>query len=195
VDRLQLYRNEWLDIRHSYPEAKLQDLRKLASTAYNWLSLYDLKWLNENSPASVRAVASNGSNWIDWAERDATWSNAVLDAAHRLINSPTRPKQITVAVLGREIGELSKIRNSLDKLPLTAQALAEVVETAEQIVIRRIQWVTEKYRQESVYPSRNQLERRAGVYPKVKQSIQVQEAIAEALSILISMRTETSSTS
>lgn len=195
VNRLQLYRDEWLLTRHDHPEANLQELRKLAPRAYDWLGRYDLKWLNENSPASVRAVASNGSNWIDWAERDATWSNAVLDAAHRLINSPTRPKQITVAVLGREIGELSKIRNSLDKLPLTAQALAEVVETAEQIVIRRIQWVTEKYRQESIYPSRNQLERRAGVYPKVKQSIQVQEAIAEALSMLISMRTETSSTS
>lgn len=195
ANRLQLYRNEWLVVRHNQPEAKRQDLRKLASTAYNWLSLYDLKWLNENSPPSVRAVASNGSNWIDWAERDATWSNAILDAAHRLINSPSRPKQITTAVLGREIGELSKIRNGLDKLPLTAQVLAEVVETPEQIVIRRIQWVTERYRQENVYPSRNQLERRAGVYPKVKQSIQVQEAIAKALSILISMRTETSSTS
>ncbi|GAP97957.1 TnsD family Tn7-like transposition protein [Leptolyngbya sp. NIES-2104] len=188
VDEQQLYRDEWLAIREKCPEAELKELRMLAPRAYNRLSRYDAKWFSEHCPSSTRVATPRTSGQINWSERDADWSNAILEAANLLLFSPSRPKQITASVLGREIGELTKIRGNLDKLPLTTQALAEVVETPEQIAVRRIHWVTERYREENVFPTRNQFERRAGIYPKVKQSNVVQGAIAAALSTLSLMR-------
>lgn len=54
MDRLKLYREEWLLVRKNYPTAKLYELRKLAPRAYEWLDKNDAKWFGEHYPPSIR---------------------------------------------------------------------------------------------------------------------------------------------
>lgn len=67
---------------------------------------------------------------------------------------------------------------------MTAKALAEVVETAEELAIRRVQWADKCFRQENIHPRRYQLISRAGMSQKMADSPQVKKVIATALEFL-----------
>jgi hypothetical protein len=92
--------------------------------------------------------------------------------------------QITETAIARDIGQLANIQKQLDKLPLTAQVLAEVVETREQFAVRRVEYAAECFRQENVYPKEWQLVRRAGLRLDMEAAQQVKKAIAAALASL-----------
>jgi hypothetical protein len=59
-----------------------------------------------------------------------------------------------------------------------------VVETREQFAVRRVEYATECFRQENVYPKDWQLVRRAGLRPDMAATQQVKEVIAAALESL-----------
>ena len=77
--------------------------------------------------------------------------------ASHLKNAPGRPVQMTKTAIGRDLGAVTLLQQNLDKMPLTAQALASVAETREQYAVRRVWWATDSYCQEHILPREWQL--------------------------------------
>lgn len=91
---------------------------------------------------------------MDWGSRDAELAEAVRLSAIKLYKQEGRPNQVTIAAISRELGQLALIQKHLDKLPLTAKVLTDVVETRESFAMRRIDWVASCYTEENVCPQR-----------------------------------------
>jgi hypothetical protein len=180
-NELEMNRLAWLSLREENPEAGGKLLRSLLPRVYMWLYRNDGEWLKAYMPPRKQTVSPSR---VDWENRDTQWAIAAKLSAERLKNAPERPVQITVAAIARDIGQLANIQKHLDKLPLTAQVLAEVVETREQFAVRRVEYAAECFRQENVYPKEWQLVRRAGLRPDMEAVQQVKEAIAAALESL-----------
>jgi hypothetical protein len=171
----------WLSLREENPEGGGKLLRSLLPRVYMWLYRNDREWLKAYMPPRKQTVSPSR---VDWESRDTQWAIAAKFSAERSKNAPGRPVQITVAAIARDIGQLANIQKHLDKLPLTAQVLAEVVETREEFAVRRVEYAAECFRQENVYPKEWQLVRRAGLRPNMEALQQVKEAIAAALESL-----------
>jgi hypothetical protein len=180
-NELEMNRVAWLSLREENPEAGGKLLRSLLPRVYMWLYRNDREWLKAYMPPRKQTVSPSR---VDWESRDTHWAIAAKLSAARLKNAPERPVQITVAAIARDIGQLANIQKHLDKLPLTAQVLAEVVETREEFAVRRVEYAAECFRQENVYPKEWQLVRRAGLRPDMEAVQQVKEAIAAALDSL-----------
>jgi hypothetical protein len=118
---------------------------------------------------------------VDWAVRDAQLAERVKEAALRLKNVSGRPKQVSLAVIGRDLDALSLLQKRLKKLPLTACVLSAVTETHEDCGIRRIWWAAGLYQNEGILPTRQELARRAYVRNMI-ESPRIEEGIDEALS-------------
>jgi hypothetical protein len=120
---------------------------------------------------------------VDWKSRDTKYAAAVQDAASQLISVLGRPIQMTKSSIGRAIGAVTILQQKLNKMPMTAQVLARVVETREQYAVRRVWWAADLYCQEYVLPREWQLVMRANVYSR-KGSLAVKCAIADAMNML-----------
>ena len=180
-NELEMNRVAWLSLREENPEGGGKLLRSLLPRVYMWLYRNDREWLKAYMPPRKQTVSPSR---VDWESRDTQWAIAAKFSAERSKNAPGRPVQITVAAIARDIGQLANIQKHLDKLPLTAQVLAEVVETREEFAVRRVEYAAECFRQENVYPKEWQLVRRAGLRPNMEALQQVKEAIAAALESL-----------
>ena len=88
---------------------------------------------------------------------------------------------MTIHSIGKDIDRASQLKKHLHKLPLTAQVLADVVETHEEFAIRRLWWIVERYQQENIRPTRWQLIRRAHIKPEMEVIPEVAHAIDLAL--------------
>ena len=98
---------------------------------------------------------------MDWPKRDAQLASEVRDAAQCLLKAPGRPIWITKTTIGRTLGKKTLITKEISQLPLTAMALASVVETHQEYALRRLNWATECFLREGIYPKRWQLLSRA----------------------------------
>ncbi|HEY9795286.1 MAG TPA: TnsD family transposase [Leptolyngbyaceae cyanobacterium] len=183
--KFEIYRNEWLSVLEQNPNADRTSLRNQSSRVYLWLRKRDSEWLEAHLPPPRR---NNGSPHADWKSRDIQLAEAVRNSAVRLKEADGRPIKITIRAIGRDINQLALIQYHLNKLPLTAKALEEVVETWEVYTIRRICWAAECFRREKVYPSQRELKERAGItgiaYNRLAAIPQVQKALHEALKSL-----------
>ena len=104
--------------------------------------------------------------------------------AERLKDPAGKPVQITVSASARGIGQLANFQKHLDRLPLTAQVLAEVVENREEFAVRRVWWAAKCFRQEHISPQEWQLIRRANLRPELVVIPHIKEAIESALETL-----------
>jgi len=179
---LEKYRSECLTARKNNPEAGRNILRKQFQRVYTWLLRHDREWLEAHLPAIQQKAPPPAR--VDWESRDTELAESIKLVAANLYSKVGKPTQITTAAIARELGQLALIQKHLDKLPLTAKILADLVETRETFAVRRIQWVVECYRQEGICPQRWQLVRRAGLRPEVELLPSVQNAINEALDVL-----------
>jgi hypothetical protein len=180
-NELETHRRAWLSLKEEHPEAGGKFLRSLAPRVYMWLYRHDREWLLAHMPPKQKVVSPPR---VNWERRDAQFAEAARLSAERLKNAPGCPVQITETAIARDIGQLANIQKQLDKLPLTAQVLAEVVETREQFAVRRVEYAAECFRQENVYPKEWQLVRRAGLRLDMEAAQQVKKAIAAALASL-----------
>ena len=167
-------RDAWLTAIQAHPECGTKVLRSLLPGLYAWLYRHDRKWLEEHLPAQKRVRRKPR---INWARRDKQFAEQVRNAAAALKNTDLHPTRVTVASIGRKIRQLAMLQQHLDKLPLTAAAIAEVIEGREDFALRRVQWITMIYHHEGYVPQRWEFIRRAGlarveVWPAVEQAIQ-----------------------
>ena len=159
---LETYRTSWLTAHHANSGTSVTKLRSIAPRIYTWLYRHDRIWLKEHTPVRSKKNKT-GYQRVDWAERDARLAEEVISAAARLKNLPGRPSRFTLSSIGRETGQVALLQQHLDKLPYTAQALSELVETREAFAIRRIWWTATVFSQMHIYPERWLLVKKAGV--------------------------------
>jgi hypothetical protein len=177
---VEFHRSNWLAALDEDPKAGRSELEKKCRRSHIWLQQHDPEWLNSHMPPSRKYKYGPR---VDWESRDKQTAEEVKSAAVRLKGSLGSP-QVTRAAIGRETGRCTLLVKSLGQLPLTAQALSEVVETREAFAIRRIGWVAKAYLQEMILPTRLQLVSRANVREDLRGSSQVQKAIDAALQML-----------
>jgi hypothetical protein len=130
-----------------------------------------------------------------WAALDAELS-ALIEPAARELKAQTDPfVRVNKSTLGRYLAQYHALKENLDKLPRTAEAVARAVETREEFAIRRLRWLGADYQQRQERPSaRSRLIRQAGVL-YVSKRPGVQAVIAEVLAMLSSFPVEPRQTS
>lgn len=140
LNKLEIYRNEWLFLLKENPDAARTSLVCQARRVYDWLRKRDSEWLEAHLPPPRK---KKGSYYVDRESKDVQLAEAVRQSAIRIKNATGHPVKITKHAIGRDINQLSCIFKRLNKLPLTALALDEVVETQDEYRVRVAQWATE----------------------------------------------------
>lgn len=165
---LLTYRQIWHDAVQASPDAGVTAIRQqVPAKVYTYLYRHDRAWLQQHSPRKSEHVAPPAR--CDWHERDRQLATEVGEAAEQLKQAGYRG-QISIAAIGRYIGQLGVLQKHPDKLPLTAAALQQVVETREAWAVRRIEQVATQAAQDGEPLLRWQLIKRAGVARLVEQA-------------------------
>lgn len=167
----------WLSLMEKYPETSLSTLAQQEPKVHRWLYLRDRDWLNAHKPPARKTLPSR---FIDWASRDTHLAQEVSVAAEHLRKSSPRPQRVTRNAIAMYIGGVWEFWSHLEKLPITARKLEDVTESHENFAIRRLWWTVECCRKENIYPTRQQLIRKAGLRATIK-SARVENAVEEAL--------------
>jgi len=183
VEKRRVCRAKWLAEMRQVPKTALGVLRRKLPREYAWLLRNDPDWLRRHSPPPRGRTRSTSG--VDWKKRDAEYAVAVQAAAARLMNNLGRPVQVTRTALGRAVGTVTLLRQKLRKLPLTAQALAMVVENRVGYAVRRVRWAAECFIREGILPRTWQLVLKANVYslrnvPEVKSAVDAAVAWIES---------------
>lgn len=166
---------------------------------YDWLWKYDRTWLKAHLPPR-KARRPTSSRWPrrgkrlkskegqrilphEWERRDQVTSEAIRKRAQELLDAPGAPQKITLVKLRQDIVSSSHWRTNTALLPMTMQALDEVLESTERFAARRVNWVAQQALSERKPLLRWVLVRQAGVDRQYHKPL-VQAAIQEAMSIL-----------
>lgn len=187
---LETYRREWKEVRTAHPEAGRKLLRNQFGRLHIWLTRHDPEWLEAPEPPRHcrKGTQPKQPLRVDWSKRDAQLASQVRDMAQYLLKAPGRPIWITKTAIGRNLGKKTLIAKEISQLPLTAIALASVVETHQEYALRRLNWATECFRSEEICPQRWQLLLRASLKPQTVALPEVKEAIEAALASLEPLR-------
>jgi len=177
------YRSKWVSAMKPRREITLKALRRKLPREYAWLRQNDSEWLERHKPRPQRRNQPTAG--IDWKRCDAEYAAAVRVAASRLKEAPGRPVQVTRTAIGRALGAITLLRQKLHKMPLTARAMAGVIETRVEYAVRRIQWAGECFTRERALPRPWQLMQRANVYrlrsvPEVKSAVDATLCLLES---------------
>lgn len=173
-------RNEWLTAVNRHPDATRTSLqREIAPRTYHWLMHRDNEWLKAHMPPPLKRVGT--PRRIDWRERDINLAEQVRLAADRIKAAKGRPLQVTTNAIARDLDrkEMLQKKKQLEKLPLTRQALHEVVETQLQFAIRRLGWAADCFREEGKAPALSELALRACVDYRIWQTPDAKAALNE----------------
>ncbi|MBD1847742.1 TniQ family protein [Cyanobacteria bacterium FACHB-63] len=191
VDQKELKscRAEWLRAQGENPNATKRSLRDEHSRTYRWLYQHDKEWLQAHTRPSPNGVGSLRQGQVDWASRDTHLANLVRQSAIRIRGATGKPKRVTVSAISYDLDKRTILDRQLDKLPMTARALKEVVETREEFAIRRIEWATNLFLQNNINPAWSQLLLQASVY-ELKDVPAVKEAINTALETLATLNSK-----
>lgn len=181
--RLQKCRDEWLVALKRFGSQGLKKMRAEMPRLYAYLRNHDREWLSSHLPPAGKKRRS--SNSVDWVKRDAQLAEAVMRAAEqiKIKGARRRPILISKSAIARALGKTTLLRQKILKLPLTAAALKEVVETRESYAVRRIHWAASRYQAEDTFPFRWQLILRSNVY-RLRDSPEVKSAIDNAMHTL-----------
>lgn len=169
------YRERWLSVRGNNPGARRKELQNLAYYTWWWLSRNDTEWLEENMPESRTPPPPPKRN--DWAKIDQELSTLVKASVQRIKSIKGRPVRVSLSAVVRDVGRQSWLERYLHKLPLTAQVIAEDVESHEDHLIRRLEWAGGCFHYEKIIPTRIKLLRRAGEHRRIVESQKVQEFV------------------
>ncbi len=155
------HRALWLEAMKGRPKPRMKSLRGSLPRTYAWLIQNDAAWLMAHRPKPSKRVRAATS--VDWGRRDLKLALAVRESASRLKSTPGSPIRVTKTAIGRGLGQITLLRQKIHKLPLTAEALDEVVESQADFAIRRVKRAAELFSQEGAQPGAWKLIKRANV--------------------------------
>lgn len=182
--RLEHHRTYWLSLMDENPEESLSALAMRAPKVHQWLYLRDREWLDAHKPPSRKTLPSR---LIDWASRDTQLEQEVKAAVEHLRNSSPRPQRVTRNAIATYTGCLWLLQSNLERLPFTARLLEDSTESHEDFAIRRLWWIVDCCRKENIYPTRQQLIRKAGLRAIIR-SPRVEIAVEDALLSLVACK-------
>lgn len=141
AERRDQYRQRWLEAISANQGVTRSELRRLDGKADQWLHQHDAEWLEQNSPPAKNALSK-------WAGHDDEYLERVANAVRQIYGFPGRPKQISIAAIGRKAGIIKPhIRLTSDFLPKTKAFVAANIETLEQWQHRKILWAVQQMRE------------------------------------------------
>lgn len=139
-ERRQRLRTALLEARRLNPAASRTMLGSMCP-GIAWLYAHDREWLFDNLPPR-QASNANPTKVRNKVQHDKDLAHRVGAVADRLRNQPGAPVWISRSRIAKEVGYAACRPTSASNLPMTAKALERVIETKEDYVIRRIQWLT-----------------------------------------------------
>lgn len=173
------HRGKWMLLRRARPNSSRSQLAQLASTVYAWLRLYDKAWLNCHKPRLRRKLGYVGR---DWEKLDRQLLRGVQQTGKRLLASfcSDFPTPITARKIAKETKDFDpRFLPQLSKLPKTADAIAELADTTESLVIRRTKWANSQNSLPNGW-SASQLKHRLGLWDS-RQRAKISRPLFEAL--------------
>lgn len=181
AEKRRACRAVWLAALRQAPKPTFKALRRKHPREYAWLLRNDPEWLKSHSLR--RGRPTHPTSGVDWKKRDAEYAVAIRAAATRLRNNPGRPLRVTRTAVGKAAGAVTLLHQKLHKMPLTAQALADVIETRAEYAARRVRWASECFTGERIMPRPWQLVLRANVY-HLRDVPEVKAAVGTALRLI-----------
>ncbi len=121
---------------------------------------------------------------VDWEAWDGTLAAAVEAAAKEIKRAAGRPVRVSLTAIAKLAGHRAWLEKELDRLPLTARALSEHLESSEAYLVRKVEWAEEDCRLKGILPTRHRLEVHAGIRDRAGKTQKVAEAVDAALSRL-----------
>jgi hypothetical protein len=136
----ELYRTRWLKAIAENPNITRNELRLLDSKAEQWLHLNDADWYEEHSPPSQK-------HHPKWDDNDDSYAERIENAMNRIRDDPGKPKWISIAAIGKLIGD-GKIHRKLasDRFPKSRALIGSRTETLEDWQRRKIIWAVQDMR-------------------------------------------------
>ncbi|HEV2800375.1 MAG TPA: TnsD family Tn7-like transposition protein [Pyrinomonadaceae bacterium] len=177
----QKHRALWLNAMKKSPKSIMKVLRGNLPHTYAWLIQNDAAWLRSHRPLLSKLARATAS--VDWGRRDSKLALAVRESASRLKAVPGRPIRVTKTAIGRDLGQITLLQQKIYKLPLTAQAIADVIESNEDFAVRRVWQAANCYLRESTQPRQWQLLIRANVY-RLRASKAVRRAVEDGIRMI-----------
>jgi Tn7-like transposition protein D/TniQ len=175
------HRALWLEVMKRRPKPNMKSIRGSLSRTYGWLIQNDAAWLKTHRPKPSKRARITSS--VDWEQRDSKLAIAVREAASRLKSALGRPIRVTKTAVGRDLGQITLLRQQIHKLPLTAAALDEVVESRANFAVRRVRRAAELFSQAGTQPRAWELITRANVYGLISVPC-VLDAVNESLQMI-----------
>jgi hypothetical protein len=140
-ERREVYRNRWLETIVENPGITRNELRMLDSKTNQWLHTNDSNWYEENSPSSHKFLPK-------WADDDEIYVERIENAMNRIRDAPGRPKQISVAAIGKALGDGKLHRKfASGRLPKSKALVDAQAETLEDWQRRKILWAVQDVRE------------------------------------------------
>ncbi|MEP0791961.1 TnsD family transposase [Funiculus sociatus GB2-C1] len=191
LNLLEKHQKNFLEVRQQHPLLTRSKLIEICSYTYHWLQRNCPDWLETHLPPTVSKKGKKlPSSEVDWEKRDIELAAEVKAAVVHIRSNLASPIRVTVLQIGRDTGKYLPLKAQLDRLPLTAKVLAEMVETHEEFAVRKIEWAAKGFLEENICATQWQLLRRAKISPQSLHIIaaqQVKEAIDAALESLASI--------
>jgi hypothetical protein len=153
-DGLEPQRARWLEVLKHNAGSSRTTLMQQARSLYKWLRKNDEEWLTFHLPAPLKRGGTG--LYVDWERIDPELSAAVTAAATRVKSKTGYPVRASITAIIREVGHKPWIESRLNRLPLTAKALSECIETLECYCLRKVKWAEIYYHQQNTCPTRNQ---------------------------------------
>jgi len=183
-EEIEKHRQEWSAVIRANPRVGRSELRVIASSLMSQLRRTDSEWLEANMP--TRRKSPPPIKRVNWKKVEVKLAAEVKVAALRVRSITDPPVRISLASIINEVGHRPHIERRLSKLPLTARTLDDYIESHENFLIRKSQWVAETYRKEGVKPSRSQFAKRVGAHKRqAAKNERVQKAVDTALATLV----------
>lgn len=115
-------RGQWFKLMRAHPDAGVKQLRTIDPACYAWLYRNDRSWL-EGIVQSMPCKVSGNHASVRWDERDAALAHQIECAAEALAATTGRTS-VARSELIQELPDLRPKLSKLDRMPLTARAIA-----------------------------------------------------------------------
>lgn len=156
---LQNKKKELLSLIAENPKAERAELWRSAYSLLIYILRADPQWLEQHLPPPRKQYIPCRPA-VDWAKEDALLAKAVTGAIAE-INKSEIPIKISVKAISTLVGQSSRIKGNLDKIPQTASILKAHLESTVDFFVRRISWVEDAFRRERTIPTKAAFAKRA----------------------------------
>jgi hypothetical protein len=182
-EELEGRRAQFMAVRETNHQAGRLQLQRIAPSLLNWLRRYDSEWLEERLPAIEKSLPPPVR--VDWEGWDVKLAGAVVATALQIKQASGYPVRVSLKAISDQVGHRAWFEKNLDRLPLTAEAIAKQVESFEDFLLRKVEWAKNLYQQQGGVPTRHQFEVRVGAKDRKGTTQKVQDAIKAGLMTLL----------